>query len=99
MTLDVALVAVPDWGEPRVLRHPGRNSAEASWTLDYVGVHALAEGGTRVAAIALWWLGCSAAVVSEPFGVPADGRHTEGQAVRLSRGGDTARRGEVPGRR
>ncbi|WP_256638521.1 hypothetical protein [Streptomyces murinus] len=57
MTLDEALAAVPDWGEPRVLRRPSRNSAKASWTLDCVGVQALAEGGTHVTAIELWWPG------------------------------------------
>ena len=57
MTLGEALAAVPDWGEPRVLRRPGRNSAKASWTLDHVGVQALAEGGTQVTAIELWWPG------------------------------------------
>lgn len=57
MTLDEALAAVPDWGEPRVLRRPSRNSAKASWTLDHVGVQALVEGGARVTAIELWWPG------------------------------------------
>ncbi|MFD5124489.1 hypothetical protein [Streptomyces sp. NPDC058385] len=58
MTLDEALAAVPqEWGEPRVLRRPSRNSAKASWTLDHVGVQALVEGGTRVTAIELWWPG------------------------------------------
>ncbi|MEW2515649.1 hypothetical protein [Streptomyces sp. NPDC046870] len=57
MTLDEALAAVPDWGEPRVLRRPSRNSAKASWTLDHVGVQALVEGGTLVTAIELWWPG------------------------------------------
>ncbi|MEU9478035.1 hypothetical protein [Streptomyces sp. NPDC048191] len=57
MTLDEALAAVPDWGEPRVLQRPRRNSAKASWTLDHVGVQVLAEGGTRVTAIELWWPG------------------------------------------
>ncbi|MGW2893177.1 hypothetical protein ACWDAO_00715 [Streptomyces sp. NPDC001212] len=57
MTFDEALAAVPDWGEPRVLRRPSRSSAKASWTLDHVGVQALVEGGTRVTAIELWWPG------------------------------------------
>ncbi|MGW1913189.1 hypothetical protein ACWCQS_21240 [Streptomyces sp. NPDC002076] len=57
MTLDEALVAMPDWAEPRVLRRPSRNSAKASWTLDHLGVKALAEGGTQVTAIELWWPG------------------------------------------
>ncbi|MYX25447.1 hypothetical protein GTY75_01965 [Streptomyces sp. SID8381] len=58
MTLDEALAAVPeDWGEPRVLRRPSRNSAKASWNLDHVGVQALAEGGTHVTAVELWWPG------------------------------------------
>ncbi|MFH9657786.1 hypothetical protein ACH4NF_15930 [Streptomyces sp. NPDC017248] len=57
MTLDEALAAVPDWGEPRVLRRPSRNSAKASWTLDHVGVQALVEGGAHVTAIELWWPG------------------------------------------
>ncbi|MGJ5894674.1 hypothetical protein ACSCBZ_22350 [Streptomyces niveiscabiei] len=57
MTLDEALAAVSGWGEPRVLRRPSRNSAKASWTLDHVGVQALAEGGTRITAIELWWPG------------------------------------------
>ncbi|MGA5042112.1 hypothetical protein ACPCA8_34580 [Streptomyces capoamus] len=57
MTLDEALAATSDWGEPRVLRRPGRNSAKASWTLDHVGVQVLAERGTQVTAIELWWPG------------------------------------------
>lgn len=57
MRLDEALAAVPGWGEPRVLRRPRRNSARASWTLDHVGVQALAGGGTHVTAIELWWPG------------------------------------------
>jgi hypothetical protein len=58
MTLDEALAAAPgNWGEPRVLRRPSRNSAKASWTLDHVGVQALVEGGTQVTAIELWWPG------------------------------------------
>lgn len=57
MTLDEVLATVPDWGEPRVLRRPGRNSAKASWTLDHVGVQALVEGVTLVTAIELWWPG------------------------------------------
>ncbi|MGW1469160.1 hypothetical protein ACWCPT_33035 [Streptomyces sp. NPDC002308] len=59
MTLDEVLAAVPGaWGEPEVLRRPGRNSATVSWTLDHVGVHALLEGnGTHVTAAELWWPG------------------------------------------
>ncbi|MFF8951519.1 hypothetical protein ACF09I_22390 [Streptomyces sp. NPDC014940] len=57
MTLDEAVAAASGWGEPRVLRRPSRNSAKASWTLDHVGVQALAEGGIQVTAIELWWPG------------------------------------------
>lgn len=57
-TLDEALTAVPgEWGEPRMLRRPGRNTARASWNLDHVGVEALAEGGARITAVELWWPG------------------------------------------
>ncbi|MFF1690081.1 MULTISPECIES: hypothetical protein [unclassified Streptomyces] len=53
MTLDEALAAAPEnWGAHRVLR-----SAQASWTLDHVGVQALVEDGTTVTAIELWWPG------------------------------------------
>ncbi|MFG2519192.1 hypothetical protein [Streptomyces sp. NPDC048527] len=58
MTLDEALTAAPgNWGEPRVLRRPAQSSAQASWTLDHVGVQALVEDGTTVTAIELWWPG------------------------------------------
>ncbi|MER6565346.1 hypothetical protein ABT288_03960 [Streptomyces sp. NPDC001093] len=55
MTLDEALAAAPDWGEPRVLRR--RDSARASWSLDGVGVQALLESSPTVTAIELWWPG------------------------------------------
>ncbi|MEU6510041.1 hypothetical protein [Streptomyces sp. NPDC046942] len=55
MTLDEAIAAVPGWGEPRVLGR--RSSAQASWSLDGVGVQALLEGGPAVTAIELWWPG------------------------------------------
>ncbi|PWG14225.1 hypothetical protein DF268_06645 [Streptomyces sp. V2] len=32
-------------------------SEKASWSLDRVGVHALAEGGNRITAIESWWPG------------------------------------------
>lgn len=57
MTFDEVLAEVSDWGDPRVLRRPGWNSAKASWILDHVGVQALAEGGAHVTAIELWWPG------------------------------------------
>ncbi|MFI9809163.1 hypothetical protein ACIHEJ_33275 [Streptomyces sp. NPDC052301] len=57
MTLDEAVAAASDWGEPRVPRRPGRNSAKASWTLDHVSVQALAEDGIHVTAVELWWPG------------------------------------------
>ncbi|MEU4148815.1 hypothetical protein [Streptomyces sp. NPDC026659] len=56
-TLDEALASTSGWGEPRVLRRPSRNSAKVSWSLDHVGVQALAEGGERVTAIEVWWPG------------------------------------------
>ncbi|GGW62460.1 hypothetical protein GCM10010503_44710 [Streptomyces lucensis JCM 4490] len=57
MTLDEAVAAVSGWGEPRVLRRPGRNSAKVSASLDGVGVQALLEGGPAVTAVELWWPG------------------------------------------
>ncbi|MCX5400245.1 hypothetical protein [Streptomyces sp. NBC_00102] len=58
-TLDEVLAAAPGaWGEPKVLRRPGRSSATVSWTVDHVGVQALLEGdGTHVTAVELWWPG------------------------------------------
>ncbi|MEU0004205.1 hypothetical protein ABZ079_07865 [Streptomyces sp. NPDC006314] len=57
MTLDETIAAVSGWGEPRVLRRPGRNSAKVSSVLDGVGVQALLEGGPTVTAVELWWPG------------------------------------------
>ncbi|MFF9090357.1 hypothetical protein ACF1BE_28940 [Streptomyces sp. NPDC014991] len=57
MTLEEAIAAMSGWGEPRVLRRPGRDSAKVSSVLDGVGVQALLEGGRTVTAVELWWPG------------------------------------------
>ncbi|MEK0098062.1 hypothetical protein WDA79_06030 [Streptomyces sp. A475] len=58
MTLQEAVAAAPrEWGQASVLRR-SEDDAMAEWTLDHVGVQAMAEeDGVVVTAIELWWPG------------------------------------------
>ncbi|GAA1264189.1 hypothetical protein [Streptomyces aureus] len=58
MTLEEAVAAAPrEWGQASVLRR-SEDDAMAEWTLDHVGVQAMAEeDGVVVTAIELWWPG------------------------------------------